>query len=260
MPTSVIALGTMAPSLTFAISSSESSTTLSRLLASIAGQTYSENVSVLIARRRPGENLSSLRNRLYLQSTSSWVYFVDDDCELPDSQFLERLLRYLEQPGIPDCLGGRYLGGRGLWQRAYNRLANAWLETHSAAGHGLPIAGNFALAKISGADLEFPFCSHSPFGGEELALAKNLQSRNLTFSLSPHLSLVHDSSRSARVFFQRAWQHGRAPHLRLRPFQGLRAFLKPIIETRDVCLCLCMFAYMTTVIISRKFRSSVQDG
>ncbi len=235
--------------LTVAVSSGVNEALCRRLVESVDRQSIRDSVQLLIAAPGPDANLARARNRMYAAARAPWVYFLDEDCELPDDGFLERLVTRLESVG--GAVGGGYLLGGGLWQSAYNALTSYWLDLHARQGQGLPVAGNFAMPRLPGTGDGFPFALSAPFGGEEILLREALLAVDIPFALVPEFSVRHNSSKSGAGFFRRAWTHGSSPRMPTRKRAALRGLRDSFARIADVRVRALMIAYLMTVVTAR---------
>lgn len=242
------------PILTVAISAGVNDDLCQRLLLSLEKQSVYEKLQVLISPGGPRENLPQRRNALYAQARAPWVYFIDEDCELPDSLFVERLLVQLESRSVGGnnmAIGGGYLADGGLWQKTYNALSTFWLELHARQDQSVPVAGNFAMPRFEGMGSAFPFSLNVPFGGEEIQLRQNLLSAGISFALVPELAVVHNSAKSGSGFFRRAWLHGSSPRLPSKRRTALSELWQTWENVRDLRVRALMVAYLATVVTAR---------
>lgn len=245
------------PVLTVAISAGVDDSLCQRLLHSLEKQSVYKKLQILISPGGPRENLPQRRNALYAQARAPWVYFIDEDCELPDGLFLERLLARLEcrceglAGGVSVAIGGGYLAEGGLWQKTYNALSTFWLELHARQDQSVPVAGNFAMPRFEGAGPAFPFSLNVPFGGEEIELRKNLLSAGISFALVPELAVVHNSAKTGSGFFRRAWLHGSSPRLPSKRRTALSELWQTWENVRDLRVRALMVAYLATVVTAR---------
>jgi GT2 family glycosyltransferase len=243
------------PKLTIAISTGCNEALRKRLMESIESQKTSFSVQVLSAAptaSAPGpfkDNLARVRNRMYAEARGRWVYFLDEDTELPSPYFLERLVERLEREG--GAVGGGYAGGGGLWQAAYNALTSYWLDLHARQGQSLPVAGNFAMPRMPGTGIGFPFSLQVPFGGEEIELRRALLRVGMKFTLAPELAVLHNSSKTGRRFFERAWTHGSSPRMPARNGMAFRTLLRSFAGIDSFRIRTLMVAYLATVVTAR---------
>ena len=200
------------PALTIAISRAGDHNRYKPLLNSIDQQVFDQRFEVLEAGPCELSKVGAMRNELYFKAQGSVVFFIDEDCVLPDPYFLKRLCEVI---GISkSAVGGAYKGGVSIWQRSYNLLVKIWLELHDGIGNSVPVAGNFAvMKKYISSSKAFPFSDHAGFGGEEISLKQNFVLEGFEFKYCPDLAVEHYPDMSMTRFFSRAWLHGRSPRM-----------------------------------------------
>lgn len=200
----------------------------------------------------PVATVPGLRNLMYNRARGQWVYFLDEDCVLPDPNFVARMEKFFDDR-VPLAFGGGYLSSLndGIFQNAYNQLTNSWLQLHSAGGSALPVAGNFGLPKLSSGGADFPFVSHSVFGAEEISLKENLKKFDLEFHFDEALSVRHTSKKDWRCFYQRAWLHGHGHSQKQTWRRRTWHFTHGIFSAPGWRTSLAMVSYLGVVLISR---------
>ncbi|HMN69227.1 MAG TPA: glycosyltransferase family A protein [Bdellovibrionales bacterium] len=222
---------------------------LARLQQSLQAQTFAD-YEILIGETQHGRSLAVVRNELYRRARGRWVYFLDEDCVLPDPEFLARMSANLKSER---AFGGGYIGrGLSIWQKSYNALVNYWLHLHARRGQALPVAGNFLMPRLGeefGED--FPFSRAHSFGGEEVSLRLNLLTRGIGFDLREDFSVVHDGGKRAVDFFRGAWRHGQADHQPVRAGFALTHFFSNF-RGGGVRATSLMLAYLSLVWMSRQ--------
>lgn len=257
----------------FAISAGGDNAHLGRLLGSLAKQPWALRFEILIGSENPAEHahevlqnaalsvrwfqvrdgLSSLRNRLYSEARGRFVYFIDEDCYLPEG-FTENLAALLhENPEI--AMAGFYRSPAHwhVFQRAYNSLSNMWLKVHAQARPPLSLAGNVVVPKLM-SGRSFPFSTIDHFGGEEIAFAENLQRRGLQVRLFAELSIFHNCSGSPRRFFKRAWLHGCSAYQPVSIGRSLGVVSRHFLQEKSLALPVLVFSYMMTVWLARMWQ------
>jgi glycosyltransferase involved in cell wall biosynthesis len=121
--------------------------------------------------------------------------FLDDDCSLPDPQYLTRLLKiHSEQPDVLG-LGGAYLSPPGLNAAGvhYNWISNHWLdarfegpfETTKLIGGAV----SYKMTLLHGRGLEYDELIR--YGGAETEFHERLIEENFKLVYHPALSVIH---------------------------------------------------------------------
>lgn len=142
------------------------------------------------------------------------LLFIDEDVELPHSQFLENVEAF--HKALPDeILGGFYLNSPHCTQsgKAYNEIANLWLQRHRTPqphlnAQDLVVAGNFSL-KLTPKTRLIKFSKDRSFGGEEFEFIRRHHLSGHKSRLIKELSVFHHAQHDLKTFFRRAWLHGK---------------------------------------------------
>lgn len=262
--------------LSLAISSMGRRPHLTRLLESLRGQQYIPEYEVLIGSPFPESRfeeilrqtgvkatcvqvpvkngLSALRNELYRRASGQFVYFLDEDVELPSNGFIYRLVEVLLR-SPRRAVGGGYVNPANprVFQRAYNSMSNLWLKVHQDSGQALPVAGNVAIPRLTDKESgdDFPFSKRSSFGGEEIHLSENLKARGLQFELQSGFSILHHCEHPPHVFYQRALLHGRSPRQPVRVAPALGPVWRHFREEKSFVVPMLVGSYMMAVWMAR---------
>lgn len=159
-------------------------------------------------------NVSLIRNQILQQATGDLIYFLDEDCRLPQPQYLDQLLQIESRYAEFALLAGTYQDSAlcSFWGRAYNALCRAWLKKSSSAyshsnlvfSHFL--GGNFILRPSMINNIAFS--KECRFGGEEIDFSLKLRQQGLKSIQLNHLSLEHMACHDIKNFYWRAWRHG----------------------------------------------------
>lgn len=267
------------PDLTFAISSQGTHSHLQRLLLSLQGQRASDlNFEVLVGsavdlnfgqdpfresaaglRIKPVKvragNLSVLRNKLYAEASGRMVYFLDEDCALPEDFVFS--LRHLLTGDESKAYGGYYNSPPGSMaqRQAYNSLANLWLKTHESSPQPLALAGNVLMPKLKNSPPTFPFLLSQHFGGEEIGFCENLHRHGIRIFHREHLGVWHHCEHSLVRFFSRARLHGKSAYRPSRGKISAAAIWAHLRLERGPYVLFLIFCYMITVRTSRAWTS-----
>lgn len=157
-------------------------------------------------------NAPSARNALWKKTLTPLALFLDEDCEIFDSNYFEKINNAIRSR---DCeriaLGGNYQSAKqqNFLQKAYNFVTQLWTLRNTESTI-LFLGGHFVLYQKSGPKSPL-FNEDSSFGGEEFSLLRNLRSQNFTMQWLPQLIVNHYPSASWLHFFARAKQHANGP-------------------------------------------------
>lgn len=190
------------------ISSFENDPKLADCERSIAAQSGSHNVKTIVT-----------KGSGYADRQSGWssapfgvVVFLDSDCELPDSNYLNMIALFFEEAGTKNCLAGSYISRENLsyLKAAYNNLCASWVAMPYAArsasefGNRL-LGGVFALVKSE----QNQNLSFAPvWGGEESLIVSELKKFDIQVCFDSRFSVYHNPSVNFRKTLKRAWAHG----------------------------------------------------
>jgi glycosyltransferase involved in cell wall biosynthesis len=148
--------------------------------------------------------VNQLRNLAAGSAQGDYLYFLDDDCELPEEGFLRRVLNLLENR--PAVLGGPYLTKAGSdWKvEAYNRFSNLW--------------GQIEEVNLLGGNVCYPreiFNAHAfedriVSGGDESEFHRRIIGAGVQFQFREELGVFHNAEDGCGSLLARAWRQGRA--------------------------------------------------
>lgn len=140
------------------------------------------------------------------------LYFLDDDCLLPDGRHLEQLIaHHLQEPDVAG-LGGRYRSPEPCPKSCqfYNALVEVWLRSNQTPDGGcLVLPGGNASYKRRVFDEGLRFDNAIVYGGDETEFNHRLVRRGHRLKLAPALDVVHDFKGTWISMLRRAWKHGR---------------------------------------------------
>jgi hypothetical protein len=150
------------------------------------------------------------RESQVINSTAEWVFFMDEDCEIPGKIFFEKIKKLTLKKSKFSIYGGLYLDqpGSTYRSRAYNRLCNLWVLKACHADMALNLLGGSLLVHAPSVKSDL---KNSPiaWGGEDTFLLRKLQEAGHLCSLEKDLSLIHNPpSTSFFQFVRRAFLHG----------------------------------------------------
>jgi len=164
-----------------------------------------------------------------LKSSAEWIFFLDEDCLLPDGQFLNRFESLSKTFPEVQIWGGLYLSfNQAAYSvKAYNELCNFWvLLSHQGARTRNLLGGALALHIPS----VKPLIQKNPisWGGEDTYLLRVLQKAGIDSRYSKEISVYHNPPpQSLLALWNRASKHGESRkkyHLET-PTYSLNGFL-----------------------------------
>lgn len=183
---------------------------LSSCLESIKNQKY-KNFEI-----RVYENQNyPMRSRAYEQAKGEILFFLDEDCQLPDSNYLERLISIFENTSTCAVVGGAYmsLASHQTIQKAYNHLCKNWLCLKQASGdlslgktQNL-LGGCFALKRSKMPPYGSQFFPRF-WGGEDTLFFRRLQNQGFDLYYSKQLDVIHSPNPRWFASLKRAYLHG----------------------------------------------------
>lgn len=137
------------------------------------------------------------------KAQGSILLFLDEDCELPDENYLSRLVMTTEQLGASFVLGGLYQNAEkaSYSARSYNSICNLW-----AANNGNLLGGCLILPKEILAQRTWN--DSIGWGGEDTYLLRQLQKAGVSLVLDRQLDVIHNDQSSLRKWTRRAFRQG----------------------------------------------------
>lgn len=213
------------------VPSSGFSLLLEKLCDSIAQQNLKEDLEVLIVSNPPDKKTelslekygsrfkyfantdrgaNKARNRGIRESQGRLIFFFDDDCELPNSDFLAEGISYFNLHPRVTGIGGPYRPKSALKSgaaQAYYFIQNRWLfeGRHNEGGHRYLIGGNMALRRSAFQEFGL-FDEALVFGGTETEFFRRLQ--NVVLHFRPDRFVYHDYQISRVSLVKKAFLQG----------------------------------------------------
>ena len=139
------------------------------------------------------------------------ILFIDDDCEFPDNEFLQRVadlhIEFAETAGI----GGRYLAPDELNhpEFSYHLNSDLWLlNSMTSENKTTNLVGGCSSYKKSVFSEDFQFNEEIAFGGSETDFNLRLISKGLTLRLCPEHDLIHRPSLNLTSLLRKAFKQG----------------------------------------------------
>lgn len=159
---------------------------------------------VILQSQRGQSRLDGLK-----KARGSILFFLDEDCELPDPQFLSRALQFVENNPPNSVVGGYYLNSQNspYSAKAYNSLCNQWVNVAKKNNVSENLLGGVFLTHRNVLST-FEERSTTMWGGEDTYLFRKLQEQGVSTLISPELSVIHNDQSSLSKWTRRAFLHG----------------------------------------------------
>jgi glycosyltransferase involved in cell wall biosynthesis len=152
-----------------------------------------------------------------LRSEGEFLFFLDDDCELPREDFLFDLLLKISNLEKNSAIGGGYACREGgVFSRGYNSLVSAWILSGVCEKNGAEkkhllqaenlVGGNFCIPRE--VYFQNPLDQSIVFGGDETDFFRKLRSVGVQIYYSETLLVYHNNRESLEKLIRRAWAHG----------------------------------------------------
>jgi glycosyltransferase involved in cell wall biosynthesis len=208
----------------------------------------------------PSKGVNHARNTGLLAARGEVLLFIDDDCLMTDTNYLQKIKqKHRELPQL-QALGGPYkLSAKAsFWDRAYHHNMHYWLEDqrlNTTASRAL-LGGN-ASYKKDVFSTELRFTPGIKYGGSETPLNTAVFEKFGPLGFDEELALEHQSQMGLRDFAYKAYMQGKgyAWQSKMRPQQIQKSFeLSPALGLRlRASLRLYSFLFMVG------FRTSILE-
>ncbi len=177
----------------------------------------------LLVANRAGVNAS--RNLGWNHAKGSVLLFLDDDCELHTTDFLQRVQQAHQEFPELQVIGGSYASEpeSSFEDRAYNLLSNVWCESHQYVleQNWALLGGNMSF-KASVRELGLQFNEDILYGGSETELHVRMFERGICMQYFPHLTVLHRPRVTTQKIFEKALKQAHTAEQFLLP-ENLRA-------------------------------------
>lgn len=172
-----------------------------------------------------GLGVNCAKNLGVRQSKGEIIFFLDDDCELMQSNHLEQLLKKFNK-GAEVAWGGGYLTPhqlRGTVAESYNLQSNLWLRQFLYSDFKFSrqlFGGNAAYREEIFSNIQFD--EKIKYGSDEVALNSHLISQGYKLGFCHEFSVLHHAECTYSQFLFRAIAHGKNKFAYNKPLGGTR--------------------------------------
>lgn len=208
----------------------------------------------------PAPGVNHARNTGLVAARGDILLFIDDDCFLQDSEYLNKIIKKHRELPHAVAIGGPYhLNSKtSFWNRAYHTNMNLWLadqKVDQQRGRAL-LGGNASYKSHVFAD-GLRFTPGIKYGGSETPLNFFLFEQYGPLYFLDDLKIEHQSAMGFKAFVKKAYMQGKgfAWQNKLRP-QQIQKKLKPsqsLKVSEKIALALYSFVFMVG------FRTSILE-
>ncbi len=158
----------------------------------------------------PQAGVNQARNYGAKLAHSSLLLFLDDDCQPPDSHYLERVLQCHKTHSDILAVGGYYYNSnRSLWlDRWYNQMCNTWLNYYKLGRHTgqLLLGGSFSISKTIFDKVSMN--EQQGFGADETRFFLELRTLSGRLLLTDDHSVIHSPHKTLKEIVLSAIRQG----------------------------------------------------
>tara|TARA_Y100000780_G_scaffold221082_1_gene229008 strand:+ start:14164 stop:15261 length:1098 start_codon:yes stop_codon:yes gene_type:complete len=160
------------------------------------------------------ESANIARNFGAMKARANYLYFIDDDCALIKSNYLESLLQFMKENADISALGGGYTESNEQSKKRRNHvyayLASKWLENavENERGETCYLIGGNTLYRREVFDEGFNFDPQMSYGGTETSLNVQLYQHGKILIYRSEFKVYHHFNLSFFEFIKKAYRQG----------------------------------------------------
>ena len=206
------------------ISAQSEKTICPELLKSLDSQSISHEIIINLNRELPD------RGKAIPTAKYNFVLFLDQDCEIPNKDYLQNIWDYFSSNSEVDVLAGYYESppGANSIARSYNKLCKMW--AHAGDTPNL-LGGCFAVRNPK--RFQDSVWQVNAWGGEDALIGLRLKASGTILASEPWFWVYHHDQGNSIKFIKRAWIHGRArSSFKLKNTKRSRYFLQHFPELK----------------------------
>lgn len=161
-----------------------------------------ENEKVILS----SAGVNRARNACAETAKGKYLYFLDDDCQLIDTNLLEALREYIESHPSISGVGGPYTlpSHTTFSERLYNKIAANWIRSQTYAPHStLYLLGGNMFIRSEAFNDKLRFDEDVLWGGAELSYFLSAAKARLTFHWQNQFSVLHSSPLSLPQLYKK---------------------------------------------------------
>ena len=195
----------------YLITNSDNEPDIQKIIFSFKASLNISNISTDCSGISPARQLALKYN------TSDILYFVDDDCELPSKNHLEKLITLHQKHSQKQIIGGGYSQLKGsLPDKIYNTVVKLWILKNYPHSPMLP-GGNISFKKSISPHIKYSeqFIS----SGEDTALNILLHQKGFQFYYDKNIDVFHFSNLKINALIKKLFMQGRTK-FKIHSLQG----------------------------------------
>lgn len=157
--------------------------------------------------------IASARNLGLRSASGKYVFFLDDDCSLPDKNYLTTTIEKMEKSELTGWAGGYIISDRSLNFNSafYNYISVLWLKSFMHSSRLFMILGGCCwFRRLDLLNCGAQFEDNNKKAGEEFLFAKTVTENNIAIFFSDELSVLHNPQCTIVSLLRKSWNHGKA--------------------------------------------------